>query len=96
MKQGWHYVVLEANLAPYRGPFPVDIRFHYRLKGRLIDSTNTFFMGKALEDALVVAGILPDDNPKFIRWSCGRSDKAGSGELDTVEVEIVAVTDVDV
>jgi hypothetical protein len=91
MKQEWHYAVLEANPEPWDGPYPVDILFHYRLRGKRIDSTNAGFMSKALEDALVTAGVLPDDNPHFVRRSCNQTDQDLKAEYDTVEVTISTV-----
>lgn len=90
-KQEWYYTVIAERIKAYKGPFPVDIRYHYRLAGKAMDSTNTAFMSKALEDAMVQAGILPDDTPSFVRWSCFRSNKVNAGDPDTVQVSITPI-----
>ena len=90
LKQEWHWAVAEAHVPPWEGSYPVDIRFHYFLNGKAMDSSNTGFMSKALEDALVEAGVFPDDNPKFVRWSSNRSDQAVKGYPDMVVVEILS------
>lgn len=81
-------VVLEANPDPWPGSYPVDVLYEYHLTGRAIDSTNAGFMTKALEDALVEAGVFPDDNPHFVRRSTNEVIKAKKGEPDTVVVTI--------
>ena len=88
MKQAWHLAVIEAKPPAWAGQYPVDVLYQYHLKGKPIDSTNAGFMTKALEDALVAAGVFPDDNPLFVRRSTNETGKAGKGQLDTVEVTI--------
>ena len=88
LKQEWHMAVIDAKPPKWTGSFPVDIFFHYRLKGRMIDSTNAGFMSKACEDALVSYGVFPDDNPKFIRRSTNQTDQDLKAKYDTVEVTI--------
>lgn len=83
-----HIAVLASQIAPYSGSFPVDCRYHFKLKGPLLDSSNTSFLQKLVEDGLVQAGVLPEDNRKYVRWVSCLSDKAAKGEFDSVEVEI--------
>ena len=90
LKQEWHMAVLDALPPVYDGPFPVDIRFVYRMHGRPMDSTNAAFMGKALEDALVEYGVLPNDDPRYVRWSCHMTEQ---GDEDVVTVEISPARD---
>src|SRR5574343_1440336 len=40
LKQEWHMAVLDARPPAWDGPFPVDIRYVYRMHGRPMDSTN--------------------------------------------------------
>lgn len=87
-KQAWHFAVLEAKPKPWGGSYPVDVLYQYRLNGKPIDSTNAGFMTKALEDALVAAGVFPDDNPLFVRRSTNETGKAEKGQHDTVRVTI--------
>lgn len=87
-KQEWHKAVLDAKPKPWTGEYPVDVLYHYHLNGKAIDSTNAGFMTKALEDALVAAGVFPDDNPLFVRRSTNETGKAEKGEFDTVTVTI--------
>lgn len=89
LKQEWYYAVLAARPKQWKGTFPVDIRFRYRMHGKPMDSTNAAFMGKALEDALVEYGVFPNDDPRYVRWSCHMTEQ---GDEDEVEVVIEAVS----
>lgn len=46
---------------------PVDIVVYHETKGRLPDVGSCMHNVKAAIDGLVLAGILPDDNPKYLR-----------------------------
>lgn len=81
-----HIAVLAAKIAPYEGLFPIDCAYHFKLNGTLLDSSNTAFMQKLVEDGLVQAGIIPDDSRKYVRWVAKLSDKCAKGEYDSVEV----------
>lgn len=85
MKQAWHWSVVDAKPPKWTGGFPVDIRYTYKMHGKAMDSTNATFMGKALEDALVQYGVLPNDNPKYVAWSC---HKTVQSKADEVVIEI--------
>ena len=82
-----HLMVIASNIKPYTGPFPVDCSYHFKLKGKLLDSSNTIFMQKLVEDGLVRAGVLPDDSRTYVRWVGALSDKAAKGEDNIVTVE---------
>jgi hypothetical protein len=86
LKQDWHYAVMEANPEPWDGSYPVDVLYQYHLKGKQIDSTNAGFMTKALEDALVNAGVFPDDNPHFVRRSTNETNKSTKGDYVVVTI----------
>lgn len=80
--------VLVERLEPYSGPFPIDCYYHFKLHGKQLDSSNTAFLMKLVEDGLVRSGFIPDDSPKYVRWTACRSDKAKKGERQVVEVVI--------
>lgn len=79
--------VRNAKIKPIK-EFPVDIKItaNYKYKHRR-DSSNV--SDKELIDGLVMAGILPDDSTKFIRWSATRA--VIGAESDRVEIEIKEV-----
>lgn len=68
-KEEFHWIVIAENVPEYPGPFPVEITYNFKLKGRLLDSLNTAYMAKMIEDGLVHEEVLPDDAPKYVRWS---------------------------
>ncbi len=76
LKNVWHRAVWVYKVKHELWPidarhFPVDIvtRSHFRKtheKHRL-DTSNTFLANKMVEDAIVKAGLLPDDSAKYVR-----------------------------
>lgn len=86
-----HWAVLEAKPQPYTGEFPVDCRYHFKLHGRQLDSSNTAFLMKLVEDGLVHACVLPDDCRQYVRWVSVLSSKAKKTEPQVVEVELSPV-----
>lgn len=81
-KQQYHLCVLAAKLAPYDGTFPVHIEYHFRLRGSRLDSLNLAYMAKMTEDALVHAGVLPDDDPRYVTRSTLSSSRDTVDEVD--------------
>lgn len=81
LKQEWHMAVYDAQPPKWTGNFPVDVRYTYRMHGKAMDSTNAVFMGKALEDALVEYGVIPGDDPKYVRWSCHMTEQSEENEV---------------
>jgi|TARA_Y100000034_G_C6727335_1_gene322038 hypothetical protein len=65
--------------------FPVDITYIFRFKGKVLDCSNTTYMAKMLEDALVGIKLLPDDNPDYVSSIQIYSTK---GDEDMVEIHI--------
>ena len=55
--------------------FPVHITYDFTTIGRQMDSTNLSYMAKLVEDALVKKNILPDDSPKYVRYTTMGSEK---------------------
>jgi hypothetical protein len=52
------------NLTPITYKVCLDFTFHF--KGRTMDSSNTAYMAKLIEDCLVHHGIIKNDNIKFV------------------------------
>lgn len=65
-KDQYFYAVLSHKPKPYEGPFPVHAYYHFKLRGTRLDTSNHAYMLKMAEDALVAAGILPGDDPKYV------------------------------
>ena len=57
----------------------VDIRIDFFLKGRSLDSSNTSYMAKLIEDSLVKSGVLKEDNRDHVNWFSMRSNKTDDG-----------------
>lgn len=88
-KDQYYYAVQEAEIEPYQGKYPIRAHYHFKLRGCAIDASNCAFMVKCIEDALVSAGIIPDDNPKYIGSITLISEKAPKVALNTVEVQFI-------
>lgn len=67
----------------YEGDYPVEITYHFKFKGKRLDSTNCGYLAKLLEDALVKCGVMPDDSPKYVYSSKYISDK-GENDVDII------------
>ena len=65
-KDAYFYVVKEAKPLPYDGALPVRAHYHFKTKGSKLDISNHAYMLKMTEDALVAAGVIPGDDPKFV------------------------------
>lgn len=66
----------------------VDIRFHCKRK-RLIDIDNISV--KAVIDGIVLAGLLRDDSPEFVRSVTVSQEKCKPGEEEETEVTLTEV-----
>lgn len=64
---------LEAMEKMPKFPWRVDIIFRFFWKTRILDSSNTAFMAKSSEDALVRAGVMKTDTNECVRWICKES-----------------------
>lgn len=74
----------------------VDLIFRFFWKTRILDSSNTAFMAKSSEDAIVRAGVVKTDTNECVRWIMKESvlmTKKERAELagDEMEVYIVPV-----
>lgn len=68
----WHkavYVVCKQQKIKPITKYPVDIQTttYFKRKGSKRDTSNCFAANKLVEDGLVRAGIIVDDNPKYVR-----------------------------
>ena len=77
------YLIATQIIRPkaYTGTFPVTIHYQFNLKGRTLDSLNTAFMAKCVEDSLVACGVFPDDTGKYVRMSSLETVKSNSDEV---------------
>lgn len=80
----FHLAVLVSQPKPYKGPFPCHIEYHFRLKGKKLDSSNLGYMAKLIEDGLVHSKVLPDDSPDYVAATTLITDKG----TDTVDITI--------
>lgn len=82
----YHLAVLEeVSKLEKQIEYPVDITYVFNFKGNPLDTTNCTFMVKMIEDGLVQAGLLADDDPTHIQCTTIYSQK---GPTDFVEVTI--------
>lgn len=79
------YLQLVHFLRPpkYEGTYPVNVIYHYKFKGKRLDSTNCAYLTKLIEDALVACGVFPDDSAKYIFSTKNITDK-GDNEVDVI------------
>lgn len=63
----YHTNVWAIQPKKYTGDFPVHISYSFKFKGRKLDASNCVYMLKLIEDGLVECGVIPDDNPKYVR-----------------------------
>ena len=67
----WHLIVKQevkkqGIKSPVIYPIRITTMTHYKGKGRVKDTSNTFPANKLVEDGLVKAGILPDDTVEYV------------------------------
>lgn len=86
-KNAYYLAVLSAKPKRYEGAFPVHCHYHFRLRGTQLDIVNHSYMVKMGEDALVAAGVLPGDDPKYVGRITITAEKVGKGEEEDVVVE---------
>lgn len=87
-KDAFRGAVMASKPKKYTGLFPVIIYYHFRLQGKLLDSTNLSYMAKLVEDGLVHNGVIPDDSQKYVKSFMPTTEKIGKGEYDEVDIEI--------
>lgn len=65
-KNDYHLAVVAAKVPRYNGPYPVSTHYHFRLNGSRLDISNHSYMQKMIEDGLVSAGIIAEDDQKHV------------------------------
>jgi len=88
-KEDWHYAVMEAKIPKYKGSYPVEMHYHFRVNGSQLDISNHAYMLKMCEDALVHNKIITDDTQEYISKVSITAQKQKKGLPDVVEVEII-------
>ena len=90
----WHAKVValckEQRLGKWKRNFPVKIHVECRFgkSKRVMDCDNLQATAKMAIDGLVHAGVLPDDNPRYVQEVSLRSLKTGeAGNLTIVTIE---------
>ena len=86
MQKAYTYYFL--RLKPVERPVTID--FEWTEKNRKRDLDNVAFGKKFLLDALVAAGVLPDDSP---RWVVGFRDTFKQGEDYKITITIKEIED---
>jgi len=66
-------VYLFKMIPPPKVPFILNIDFYF--KKNVLDCSNCSYLAKLLEDCLIHAGLIADDNPKVIKKICLSSNK---------------------
>jgi len=66
-KDAYHWAVLATGAPKYNGPFPCTVHYHFRLNGSRLDVSNHAYMVKMVEDGLVSAGVLPEDDQTIVK-----------------------------
>ena len=70
--------------------YPVRITYNFQFVKQALDTLNCAMMAKMLEDGMVLAGILKDDSPDYVRESVIVSRKV-RGKVDKVLVSICSL-----
>lgn len=86
LKDLYHQSILPYKGKHYLGSYPVVITYSFVWVKHPLDTTNETYMVKMLEDGMVHAGILPDDDPKHVAETRIRSRK-GDGDYVTISIE---------
>lgn len=92
-KRGELAELYHMEMLPLKGKlkvteYPVVITYDWHFKGNPLDTLNCAFMSKMIEDGMVHAGVLEDDDTKYVRRSVLNSQKSTQYEHDTVVVSV--------
>jgi hypothetical protein len=69
----WHSVVMDEAIRQYGNKIPtfesklVRVEIAFSWQKNPLDASNCSFMGKCIEDSLVLLGVIQDDGVKFVR-----------------------------
>lgn len=80
-KDEYHQMMHYKRPQQYTGTYPVTVTYHYKFKGKRLDSSNCAYLTKLLEDALVACNVFPDDSAKYIYSTTNITDK-GDNEVE--------------
>lgn len=83
-RNDYHLAVRCSKPKKYTGSFPAIFHYHFKLKGRSLDSTNMAFMCKLVEDGLVESGVIPDDSQKYVYTHFPTYEKIKTGDEEVV------------
>lgn len=85
-KDEYYFAVLASNIPRYHGAYPVRMRYHFRVPGTKLDISNHAYMLKMVEDALVHAKIIEEDDQRYVREITITSEKQDDCAVDiTIE-----------
>lgn len=84
----YHGELLEIKGKLKVGKYPVEIFYDFHFTKNPLDSLNCAMMAKMIEDGMVGAGVLVDDDPKYVVESHLKTQKSDKYEHDTVVVTI--------
>lgn len=87
-KNDYYLAVLSSKPKKYTGPFPVHVRYHFKLSGPSLDISNHAYMQKMVEDGLVACEVLPEDDQKFVSGITITAEKIAKGEDMEVVVRL--------
>jgi len=82
----WLTMSVMKKIPPIKNRCDLDFKFYF--KKNALDSSNTSYMAKLIEDCLVEHGVLSGDRSKFIRKVSLESAK---GEEEICELQIIEI-----
>ena len=69
---------------PIPTEFPIDLEMEFEYNTRVLDSSNSSFLFKVVEDCLVKIGVFPDDTIKYIRSAKMTSYKGKNNQIHII------------
>lgn len=89
-KDEWRLVVggiVHQKKIPKIKKFPIEIQTKTKIKSkRTRDTSNCFTANKLVEDALVAAGVIPDDTTEFVSFHHVAPPEIGTGVNETIVI----------
>lgn len=79
--------------------YPVEIRYRFTFKSRVLDTLNCAYMAKMFEDAFRAIGVIEDDDPKYVARSIievvstpkSKTKEKGRKDEDWLEIFIKSI-----
>jgi hypothetical protein len=91
-KEQWLWCVRSVKTALQKvETYPVRLTMTFYLSGNVLDSSNTSYMGKMIEDALREIGVIADDTWKHVDSVTYKSRKCPKGSVPYVVLEIEGI-----